>query len=232
MSAEEILQFYDDDYLFFAAAMTNAERTENELDFIWQALQLDVGKSVLDVGCGAGRIANGLARRGANVVGIDLVPLFLDRARADAAAAKITVDFRLGDMRCLANIGSFDAVLVWFFSFGYHSDEENVQIVEEISRVTKPGGLVLIDQYNPSALARAGDGYTILDLGGSLLIQRTICDLETSRWGAERMVVRDGTIRRSHFLCRSYTPTELKVMFRKANLSCRSVWAIVFNRWA
>ena len=80
----------------------------------------------------------------------------------------------------------------------------------------KPGGRLLIDQYNTSALARAGDGYTVLDLGDSLLVQRPICELERGRWGAERIVVRNGVIRRSRFSCRCYSPTELKGMLAHA----------------
>ena len=64
----------------------------------------------MDLGCGHGRLANGLAKRGANVTGIDILPLFLDRARADAARAGVTVDYRNGDMRELADLGPFDAV--------------------------------------------------------------------------------------------------------------------------
>lgn len=214
------LRFYDEDYLFFSAETTNAERTENELEFIWQALELRQGQTVLDLGCGHGRVANGLAKRGAILTGIDMLPLFLDRARADAAKAGVTVDYRQGDMRKLHGladrIGPFDAVVFWFFSFGYHNDEENLAVLQAASRLLKPGGRLLIDQYNTTALARAADRSTVLDLGDSLMIQKPICDLETGRWGAERIVARNGTIRRSRFLCRCYSPNELRIMLAKA----------------
>ena len=211
-SSDNALDWYDGDYLFFSTETINTERTENELEFIWQALQLQQGEAVLDLGCGHGRVANGLAKRGANVTGIDILPRFLDCARADAAKAGVTVDYRNGDMRELGSIGPFDAVVLWFFSFGYHSDGENLKVLQAVSRVLKPGGRLLIDQYNTAALARAGDRYTVLDLGDSLLMQRPIRDLEAGRWGAERIVVRDGDIRRSRFTCRCYSPGELKVM--------------------
>jgi len=209
---QDLLQFYDEDYLFFSSVTTNAERTENELEFIWRALQLQRGEAILDLGCGHGRIANGLAKRGAKVTGVDVVPVVLDRARADASKIGVAVRYLVGDIRQLEDIGSFDAVILWFYSFGYHSDEENLQVLTAVWRVLKPGGRLLIDQYNTPALARAGDKYTVIDRGDSLLMQRPICDLETGRWGAERIVVRDGAIRRSRFTCRCYSPSELKVM--------------------
>ena len=58
-------------------------------------------------------------------------------------------------------------------------------------------------------LLQAGE---VIDLGDNLLMQRPVRDLESGRWGAERIVIRDGTIRRARFMCRSYSPTELKAM--------------------
>jgi SAM-dependent methyltransferase len=209
---ENLHGWYDDDYLFFSSKTTNEERTANELEFIWQALQLRPGESVLDLGCGHGRIANRLAQRGANVTGIDVVPLFLDRARSDAAKLSVAVDYRQGTICELSELGPFDAVIVWFFSFGYGTDEDNFATLQAISRVLRPGGRLLFDQYNIAALARAGDRYTVLELGDDLLLQRPICDLEAGRWGAERIVVRNGQTRRARFMCRCYSPTELKAV--------------------
>ena len=229
MEQQSDLGWYDEDYLFFSAAITDAERTANELEFIWQILQLQRGEAVLDLGCGSGRIATGLAQRGALVTGIDAVPLFVERARADAVKSGVSVDYRNGDMRNLAGIGPYDAVLIWFFSFGYHGDEDNRKVLEAVSRVLKPGGRLLIDQYNAASLARAGDGFTVLDLGDSLLIQRPIRDLEVGRWGAERIAVRDGAIRRSRFTCRYYSPVEMKAMLEDAGFDAPSFWGDGFQ---
>ena len=215
-STEEILAFYDDDYLFFAAENLGQERTQNELTFIWQALGLQSGHTVLDLGCGHGRIANGLARRGVAVTGIDAAPLFLERARSDAAKDGLSVDYREGDIRELGGVGPVDAVLIWFYSFGYHGDEDNRKILKAAASALRPGGRLLVDLYNTASLARAGDGYSVLDLGSSLLLQRPVRDLEAGRWGAERIAVRNGIIRRARFTCRCYTPPEMKALLAEA----------------
>ena len=216
MDLQSALGWYDEDYLHFSPEITNAERTANELEFIWQILQLRPGQMVLDLGCGSGRIANGLADRGAVVTGIDAVPLFLDRARVDAANAGLAVEYREGDMRDIGGVGPCDAVIIWFYSFGYHGDDDNLKVLQGACRALKPGGRLLIDQYNAASLARAGDGYRVLDLGDSLLLQRPVCDLENGRWGAERIAVRGGAVRRSRFMCRCYSPSEMKVMLAAA----------------
>lgn len=214
--AENILGFYDEDYLHFSAHTLGQERTENEVAFIWQALSLKSGASVLDLGCGHGRIANGLARRGVRVTAVEILPIFLKRAQDDAAREGLKVDYRQADIRQPVAAGPFDAAIMWFFSFGYHSDEENLRVLCNISQALKPGGYLLFDQYNVSALARAADHHRVLDFGDSLLIQKPVCDLEGGRWGAERIAVRNGEIRRSQFTCRSYSPAELSQMLAQA----------------
>jgi SAM-dependent methyltransferase len=56
------------------------------------------GERVLDAACGQGRVARGLARRGAAVLGVDLSAQLIARARAAEAAAPLGVDYRSGDL--------------------------------------------------------------------------------------------------------------------------------------
>lgn len=80
---------YDEDYLhFFAVPRGPGETAEPEptvrgadptVDLIWRLLDLRPGMSVLDLACGDGKIANGLAARGCLVTGLDSSAVFLDR---------------------------------------------------------------------------------------------------------------------------------------------------------
>ena len=53
---------FGDDYLHFYGPDLTAERNAREAEAIWQMLSLQAGQTVLDIGCGHGRIANQLAR--------------------------------------------------------------------------------------------------------------------------------------------------------------------------
>ena len=218
-SAESELQWYDEDYLFFTSQTLGPERTENELSFIVQAIGIRLGDRILDLGCGHGRIANGLARAGANVTGIEVMSCSLERAKADATAGGLSVEYRQADIREPVSGGPYDAALLWFFTFGYHSDSDNCKVLQNVCSALKPGGKLLVDQYNTPALARVADHYTVLDFGDSLILQKPVWDLETARWGAERIVVRDGKIRRSRFMCRCYSAPELKRMLTQSGFS-------------
>ena len=225
----EALVWYDEDYLHFADHISTPERTENEVEFIWRALGLQPGARVLDLACGYGRIAIALAARGATVTAVDAVPLLIDRARADAARTSVQVDFRLGDIRDISRLGTFDAVLLWFYSFGYHADDDNRRILRCVADALRPGGRLLLDQYNTASLGRAGDAYTVLDLGHSLLLQRPVRDLQEGRWGAERVAIRDGAIRRSRFMCRCYSPPEMRTMLQNEGFEPPTFWGDGFQ---
>src|SRR5215210_8081587 len=84
---------FAEDYLYFYADWLNDELSDAQTELIWTALGLAEEDEVLDVPCGHGRIANRLAARGARVTGIDADGLFLRRARDDAAARGVDVDY-------------------------------------------------------------------------------------------------------------------------------------------
>ena len=58
---------------------------------------------VLDVGCGAGILSEAMAARGADVVAIDLAETSIQVARSHAAAAGLTVDYRLASVDDIAS---------------------------------------------------------------------------------------------------------------------------------
>ncbi|MEE9475639.1 MAG: magnesium protoporphyrin IX methyltransferase, partial [Roseateles sp.] len=70
------------------------------------------GRRLLDAGCGTGALAVEAARRGAEVVAIDLSPTLIDlaRQRQPACAAAGRIEFRAGDMLD-PGLGEFDFVV-------------------------------------------------------------------------------------------------------------------------
>ncbi|WP_093810535.1 magnesium protoporphyrin IX methyltransferase [Stappia sp. ES.058] len=90
------------------------------------------GWRVLDAGCGAGHLSLELARRGAEVVGIDLSPEMVRFAQGQAQAAGLSdrVRFEAGDMLSDAH-GRFDAVVAMDSLIHYRSED----IVTAVSRL-------------------------------------------------------------------------------------------------
>ncbi|MDZ4042629.1 MAG: methyltransferase domain-containing protein [Eubacteriales bacterium] len=75
--------------------------TVGEVDFIEEEIGKDKSLEILDIGCGTGRHAIELAKRGYSVTGVDLSEAQLSRARLNAEATKVNVRFIRADARHL-----------------------------------------------------------------------------------------------------------------------------------
>jgi SAM-dependent methyltransferase len=217
---------YDDDYLYFFASPGSAgapthgpvvgtayATTSVTTDIVWRLLDLQPGMRVLDLACGHGALANALAVRGCEVTGLDSSAVFLDRARADAAAMDVAVEYVPGDMRRLpAWTGRFDRLVNWTTAFGYFDDPTNRRVLAEMARVLRPGGRMAMDldnlprflaSYTPSRITATRDD-------GDMLVDRHHFDPLTGRFEVERTVFRDGRTRRLTFLKRLFGFPELR----------------------
>jgi SAM-dependent methyltransferase len=203
-------EVFDEDYLYFYETFLNDEVSDRQADLIWRLLELEPGAALLDLACGHGRIANRLAERGARVTGLDATPLFLERARADAAALGVDVDYVEGDMRELPWDSRFDRVLSWFTSFGYFDDDDNRRVLREAHRTLRPGGRLLIENNNPAELLVRWLPYVVTERDGDFSIDRSRFDPVTGRADTERVLVRGGRTRRFAFSVRMFIAAELR----------------------
>src|ERR1044071_10114341 len=91
--------FFDDDYLKIYRTSFTPEKTAVEVEFIAGALGLPAGAPVLDLACGLGRHAIGMARRGHRVTGVDFNPRYLEIAGEEARHSGVEVRWLACDMR-------------------------------------------------------------------------------------------------------------------------------------
>jgi SAM-dependent methyltransferase len=142
---EELLQVHEYAHYHQYAA----DLTRRETDFLVEALALQGGETILDLGCGGGRHSLDLARRGLNVVGLDTAASVLAHARASAAAEGLKVELVHGDMRAIADSARFDAVLLMNSSLGLFDDATNAAVLAGCARALVPGGRLLLQCLNP-----------------------------------------------------------------------------------
>jgi SAM-dependent methyltransferase len=130
-------------------------------DRVVEALALAPGARVLDVACGTGAVALRAARAGADVVGIDISPDQLAKAREAAAAEGLAIRFEEGDCQELPfGDAEFDAVVS---TFGAVFAFDHERTAAELARVCGPGGRLALTTWPEDEWshvnARAGRTY-------------------------------------------------------------------------
>jgi 2-polyprenyl-6-hydroxyphenyl methylase / 3-demethylubiquinone-9 3-methyltransferase len=178
------------------------------LDYIdWRA-RLN-GKRVLDVGCGGGILTEGMARRGAAVIGIDLAETSLSVARAHARESGFEIGYRNIALDNLAaeQPESFD--IITCMEMLEHVPDP-AAVVTACARLVKPDGHVFFSTINRNAksflFAIVGAEYILRLLPkGTHEYARFICPAELSRWArGARLEIKDITGMTYNPITRSY----------------------------
>jgi SAM-dependent methyltransferase len=216
--------FDADEYLYFYEETLRAEDTRAQVGLLERALGLSRGAKILDLGCGHGRHANELARRGYDVTGVDLVPGFLDAARAEAQRDGLDVTFVHGDVRGVRAAAPFDHAICLFDAFGFLDDAGNEDFLASARAALRPGGSLVLDVRNRDWIVRSIQPLTILDKGDDMMIDRHSFDSASGRLVDRRTYVRGGRARTVTFSIRLYSLTELGLLLRSAGFEVERAW--------
>jgi SAM-dependent methyltransferase len=123
----------------FASLAASGKDVHGEAALV--GLLLPRGGRVLDAGCGTGRVAIELARRGYDVLGVDLDAGMLDRARRDAPKQQwLESDLATLD---LTSLEPFDLVVAAGNVIPLVAEGTEPQVVDRLALALRPGGLLL-----------------------------------------------------------------------------------------
>jgi SAM-dependent methyltransferase len=194
--------------------------TEQEVEFLVEAFELEAGQRVLDVGCGPGRHSLALARRGLEVVGVDLSPDFVALAREAASAEDLPARFEELDVRRLGYDGEFDAVIcLCQGGFGLLGGRDEEAVLGRIVRAARPGGRIALTAFSAAfALRHLEEGESFDPATGVL---------------HERATVRgpDGGEQEFDVWTTCFTERELVLMARGAGLVVDGVHGVTPGRY-
>jgi 2-polyprenyl-6-hydroxyphenyl methylase/3-demethylubiquinone-9 3-methyltransferase len=157
------------------------------------------GRTVLDLGCGAGLLAEPLARLGAEVTGIDAAPETIAAAQAHAALSRLSITYRPGS---IAAIGAERFDLVTSLEVIEHVDDP-AAFVRGLAGALADGGLLILSTPNRTPLSRLA--------------------IITLAEGTGRLP------RGTHDWNRFVTPDELTALLEDAGLTVRDVRGLGYN---
>ncbi|MGQ7248389.1 bifunctional 2-polyprenyl-6-hydroxyphenol methylase/3-demethylubiquinol 3-O-methyltransferase UbiG [Halomonas sp. V046] len=155
------------------------------LDFIDARVGL-AGRRVLDVGCGGGILSEAMARRGANVTGIDLSEAALEAGRRHAEETGVELEYRWISVEQMAEEAPQRFDVVTCLEMLEHVPDPEA-VVRACQRLVKPGGHLVLSTINRNpkayALAILGAEYVLnLVPRGTHDYARFIRPSELARW--------------------------------------------------
>jgi SAM-dependent methyltransferase len=203
--------------------------TDQEVDFLVEALDLGPGSRVLDVGCGPGRHAHALAARGIEVHGIDISQRFVDIASQAAAKPGSRATFERMDARHLPFDGEFDAAIsLCQGAFGLIGGpaaegvlDADGAVLAGMARAVKPQtGQVAVSAFSAYFQVRWLDEANTFDAEAGVNHERTTvkdprgADAEFDLWTT------------------CFTPRELRLMAAAAGLRTTHLWSVTPGEYA
>lgn len=157
------------------------EKTEKEVDFIYEVLKLYNTAKVLDLFCGTGRHSIELANRGCKPVGIEYNPEYLKLAREQAKEKGVSVEFIQGDVRYVDFDEGYNGAIIMFHSFGYFTDGEDRMVLEKVYNTLKKQGRFLLEILSRDWLLENFVEKEETEIDGIKVVEERKFDILTSR---------------------------------------------------
>lgn len=147
--------FYDEAFTDLLCIWKDERELADTARFLTEQLDIRPGTRVFDQCCGVGSLSLPLARAGAHIIGVDLSPDFINKARAQAHKLELNCEFHCADAFEFVPSQPCQAAFNWHTSFGYSDDDtKNRRMLERAFLALEPGGRFVLDYPNMAGLLR------------------------------------------------------------------------------
>lgn len=206
--------------------------TTQEVNFLVDELGLEPGMTVLDVGCGPGRHAVELARRGIRAIGVDISEEFVRVGRdlADSAGLTDMVEFHRMDARRMTFDGVADAAIsLCQGAFGLGGspvaqDPQNLQadssVLDGARRALRPGGRIAVSAFSSYFQVRYLEDQDRFDAASAVNHETT------------ELIDGDGVKIGSELWTTCYTPRELRMLAERCGFTVDNIYSVVPGGYA
>ncbi len=203
----------------------------------WIASRFDIGKhtKIADFGCGPGLYATSLAKRQANVSGIDFSRRSIKYARAVAASEHLNINYVTQNYLEFETEDRFDLVLMIMCDFCALSPTQRRVVLSKFHKILKPGGSVLLDVYSLAAFDQREEAatYEVNLLNGFWSPNKYYGFQNTLKYDEEKVVldkytiVESDRIRTVYNWLQYFAPEELEREFVEGGFSIEALYSDV-----
>ena len=215
---------------FLEQAKGRAHQEVEALSGLFAEHDVPSGGRVLDLACGIGRHSILLPKMGYDVTGIDISPLFIEKAREYAASENSDARFILGDAlniaQLLAEEPPFDACVNMFTSHSYYGREGDLRMFGDVADVSAEGASLVVMTVNRDYLVRHFEAEGSHSAGSVTIREKRRLDLETS-WMMNTWDFYEGTSEESPRLSvelnnRVYSLHEMRALLEESGWNYRN----------
>ncbi len=201
--------------------------TSQEVAFLMDAVPIEPGMILLDVGCGPGRHSLSFAEHGVQTVGIDISQTFVDLANHEAERRGVgeVARFQRGDARDLQFDAQFDVVIsLCQGGFGLVGRPEDgaadATVLDGMARALKRGGRLVVSAFSAYFMLRHLEDNDLFDAATGV--------------NHERTELRDGTTRTREvdLWTTCFTPRELQLLVERSGLRLLNLWSVTPGLYA
>jgi 2-polyprenyl-3-methyl-5-hydroxy-6-metoxy-1,4-benzoquinol methylase len=193
-TSEQMLTYHLNDNVDLSSR--NAEFIDRSVEWICSAFNVTAGTRIADFGCGPGLYATRLARRQADVTGIDFSKRSIQYAQQVAADEALSINYVNQNYLDFETDDCFDLIVMIMCDFCVLSPDQRKKMLGKFHEMLKPDGSVLLDVSSLVAFEQRQETaiYELNQLNGFWSPDRYYGFLNTFKYEQEKVILDKYTI--------------------------------------
>lgn len=214
------------------AASRRPDTIDCSVKWLIETLELQVGDSILDLGCGPGLYASRFARAGLQVTGVDYSRRSLEYASKYAEENNLEIAYRYQNYLELNDENEYEAAFLIYGDFCPLSPEQRARLLQNVYRALKPNGNFVLDVSTRECRKKHGINNRWSTLksgfckpGPHLLLEDGFEYPELSIWLDQFVVIEaNGKVSVYRNWFQDYTPESITAELVQSGFSVESLW--------
>ncbi len=220
--------FFEGHYKEIWKTIIPDELTVKEVDFMIPYFSLQPGSKVLDLMCGYGRHAIGLARKGISVTAVDNLADYINEIQQTVTAEKLPIKAVQSGVLDFSTEGQFDLVICMGNSLNFFNAADTLSVLKKAAGCLKPEGSLLINSWSLAEIVfKNFVTKSWSEINGIKFLTDTKLLFRPTRLEAESTMIHpDGTTETKTGIDYIFSINEMENMLQSAGFALKEVYSI------